>query len=120
MKEVWYALNRQESISVIEKPSSSLKLTFFSVQDIQSLGSLDDCQQLFVPPGARIKRTAVDRTGDAHTRYTYEFETKGLHIMLTAIANRGEVYVTAASTTRKRWATAKGYLTESVYSFRLG
>ena len=90
------------------------------MQDIQSLGSLDDCQQLFVPPGARILRAAVDRTGDAQTCYTYEFETRKLHIMLTAIANRGEVYVTAATTSRKRWASAKDYLTESVYSFRLG
>ena len=46
--------DRKESISVIQKPASSLKLTFFQVKDIDDLGSLEECEELFVPKSVSL------------------------------------------------------------------
>ncbi|XP_074292764.1 uncharacterized protein LOC141619644 [Silene latifolia] len=95
-----------EVLSVIIKPSNSLKLTFLEAQDISNLGSLKEAAKLFIPGGARLytaRTIKIKEDEGFRTYYFYEFGRDGQHVALVAAVNRGKAVVAGATAPQSRW-----------------
>ncbi|KAK9735390.1 hypothetical protein RND81_04G203200 [Saponaria officinalis] len=95
-----------EVVSVITKPSNSLKITFLEAQDISSLGSLKEAAKLFIPGGARLysaRTIKIKEDEGFRTYYFYEFGRDGQHVALVAAVNRGKAIVAGATAPQSRW-----------------
>ncbi|KAH9603988.1 hypothetical protein KSS87_023591 [Heliosperma pusillum] len=116
-----------EVLSVIIKPSNSLKITFLErqrheymitlvkyvflglqAQDISNLGSLKDAAKLFIPGGARLftaRTIKIKEDEGFRTYYFYEFGRDGQHVALVAAVNRGKAVVAGATAPQSKWAS---------------
>ncbi|KAL9233279.1 hypothetical protein vseg_008300 [Gypsophila vaccaria] len=95
-----------EVVSVITKPSNSLKITFLEAQDIRSLGSLKEAAKLFIPGGARLysaRTIKIKEDEGFRTYYFYEFGRDGQRVALVAAVNRGKAIVAGATAPQSRW-----------------
>ncbi|CAG7872276.1 unnamed protein product [Brassica rapa] len=95
-----------EVVSVVIRPSNSLKITFLEAKDISELGSLKEAARIFVPAGAatiysartiKVKEEEGFRQSiflfifGCRNYYLYEFGRDEERIALVAAVNRGRV-----------------------------
>ncbi|XP_021742451.1 uncharacterized protein LOC110708588 [Chenopodium quinoa] len=95
-----------EVVSVIIKPSNSLKITFLEAQDITDIGSLKEAAKIFIPGGSSLysARTIKIKEEDGYrTYYFYEFGRDEQHVALVAAVNGGKAFVAGATAPQSKW-----------------
>ncbi|CAM6099364.1 unnamed protein product [Calypogeia fissa] len=98
--------DRDEVLSIVIKPASKLRLSFYETKDITDFGSIKEAAPNFVPPGARLVSARIINSKASRvprTYYMYEFLAKGMHFMLLAGVSKGNVFVLGASTPQSKW-----------------
>lgn len=114
--------DRQEVLSVVVRPTTSLKLSFFEVKDVTDFGSITEASKILLPPGARVLASRqYSNTPEkvARNYYLYEFIAQGMHVALGAAVAKGQVYVVGATTPEEQWRAAASRLRTSVKAFSL-
>ncbi|CAF2012251.1 unnamed protein product [Brassica oleracea var. botrytis] len=107
-----------EVVSVVIRPSNSLKITFLEAKDISELGSLKEAARIFVPAGAATiysARTIKVKEEEGFRQliflfifgcrnyYLYEFGRDEERIALVAAVNRGRVFIAGAAAPESKW-----------------
>ncbi|KAF9606558.1 hypothetical protein IFM89_026618 [Coptis chinensis] len=95
-----------EVLSVVTRPSTSLKITFLEANDITELGSLKGASKFFVPGGATLYSARTIKIKEAEslrTFYYYEFGIQEQHIAIVAAVNRGKAYIAGATAPQSNW-----------------
>ncbi|KAJ0253801.1 Tagatose-6-phosphate ketose/aldose isomerase [Hirschfeldia incana] len=95
-----------EVVSVVIRPSNSLKITFLEAKDISALGSLKEAARIFVPGAATIysARTIKVKEEEGYRNYyLYEFGRDEERIALVAAVNRGRVFIAGAAAPESKW-----------------
>lgn len=120
-------------ISVVVRNASGIRPSLIQVNDVTSFGDAAEAAKLLVPRGSTLlaantfqvelppRATAVGVVEiPPKTYYRYEFTTpNGLHVFMTAAAQRGRIYVCGASTAAARWDQVGADLRAAAESFRL-
>ncbi|RID59651.1 hypothetical protein BRARA_F02867 [Brassica rapa] len=95
-----------EVVSVVIRPSNSLKITFLEAKDISELGSLKEAARIFVPGAATIysaRTIKVKEEEGFRNYYLYEFGRDEERIALVAAVNRGRVFIAGAAAPESKW-----------------
>ncbi|KAJ4900686.1 Mog1/PsbP/DUF1795-like photosystem II reaction center PsbP family protein [Raphanus sativus] len=95
-----------EVVSVVIRPSNSLKITFLEAKDISALGSLKEAARIFVPGAATIysaRTIKVKEEEGFRNYYLYEFGRDEERIALVAAVNRGRVFIAGAAAPESKW-----------------
>ncbi|KAF3591108.1 hypothetical protein DY000_02025885 [Brassica cretica] len=118
-----------EVVSVVIRPSNSLKITFLEAKDIAELGSLKEAARIFVPGSlkhmhlgkshtvpqrfillvqSRLRKKKVSGKSPfelySHQNYyLYEFGRDEERIALVAAVNRGRVFIAGAAAPESKW-----------------
>ncbi|CAA7044938.1 unnamed protein product [Microthlaspi erraticum] len=95
-----------EVLSVVIRPSNSLKITFLEANDISQLGSLKEAARIFVPGAATIysaRTIKVKEEEGFRNYYLYEFGRDEERIALVAACNRGRVFIAGAAAPESKW-----------------
>ncbi|CAH8355627.1 unnamed protein product [Eruca vesicaria subsp. sativa] len=95
-----------EVVSVVIRPSNSLKITFLEAKDISELGSLKEAARIFVPGAATIysaRTIKVKEDEGFRNYYLYEFGRDEERIALVAAVNRGRVFIAGAAAPESKW-----------------
>ncbi|KAJ4969493.1 hypothetical protein NE237_016194 [Protea cynaroides] len=95
-----------EVLSVVIRPSNSLKITFLEAKDITDLGSLKDTAKLFVPGRAALysaRTIKIKEEEGFRTYYFYEFGVDEQHFAVVAAVNSGKVYIAGAAAPHSKW-----------------
>ncbi|KAG6393154.1 hypothetical protein SASPL_147389 [Salvia splendens] len=95
-----------EVLSVVIRPSNSLKITFLEAQDIADLGSLKDAAKIFVPVGATLysARTFKIKEEDGYRNYYfYEFGGDEQRVAIVAAVNSGKAIIAGATAPERIW-----------------
>ncbi|KAF8105494.1 hypothetical protein N665_0157s0074 [Sinapis alba] len=95
-----------EVVSVVIRPSNSLKITFLEAKDISALGSLKEAARIFVPGAATIysaRTIKVKEEEGFRNYYLYEFGRDDERIALVAAVNRGRVFIAGAAAPESKW-----------------
>uniref|UniRef100_A0A7R9Y295 PsbP C-terminal domain-containing protein n=1 Tax=Prasinoderma coloniale TaxID=156133 RepID=A0A7R9Y295_9VIRI len=109
------------AVSVAVKAAQDMKLTLLTVKKMSDLGAVDDKDtvSLFVPPDARLVAPPSSDELSGREAYRYEFLARGRHVLLTAIARRGDVWVMAATADEQSWDEVRDALENTSYSFKV-
>ncbi|KAL1536047.1 hypothetical protein AAHA92_28757 [Salvia divinorum] len=95
-----------EVLSVVIRPSNSLKITFLEAQDIADLGSLKEAAKIFVPVGATLysARTFKIKEEEGYRNYYfYEFGGDEQRIALVAAVSSGKAIIAGATAPERKW-----------------
>ncbi|KAH0923538.1 hypothetical protein HID58_023556 [Brassica napus] len=109
-----------EVVSVVIRPSNSLKITFLEAKDISELGSLKEAARIFVPGSLNHMRLGKSFTvrqrfillvqsrlrkkkDSGKNYYLYEFGRDEERIALVAAVNRGRVFIAGAAAPESKW-----------------
>ncbi|KNA23625.1 hypothetical protein SOVF_023410 [Spinacia oleracea] len=95
-----------EVVSVIIKPSNSLKITFLEAQDITDLGSLKEAAKIFIPGGSSLysaRTIKIKEDEGFRTYYFYEFGRDEQRVALVAAVSGGKAFVAGATSPESRW-----------------
>ncbi|KAL6278674.1 hypothetical protein ACE6H2_022275 [Prunus campanulata] len=113
-----------EVVSVVIRPSNSLKITFLEAKDITDLGSLKEAAKIFIPVGSTVysARTikikeeegfrilkifpdtcCLNAVTHFRTYYFYEFGIQEQHAALVAAVNGGKTYIAGATAPQSKW-----------------
>ncbi|CAK7340787.1 unnamed protein product [Dovyalis caffra] len=95
-----------EVLSVVVRPSNSLKITFLEAKDITDLGSLKEASKIFVPGGSTLysaRTLKVKEEEGYRTYYFYEFGRDEEHVALVAAVNSGKAIVAGATAPQSKW-----------------
>ncbi|KAL0890786.1 hypothetical protein Bca101_014769 [Brassica carinata] len=115
-----------EVVSVVIRPSNSLKITFLEAKDISELGSLKEAARIFVPgslnhlhlgrplavlPLKSFRSSCIFGSGHgllisstaSRNYYLYEFGRDEERIALVAAVNRGRVFIAGAAAPESKW-----------------
>ncbi|KAI8462903.1 MAG: hypothetical protein J3K34DRAFT_527409 [Monoraphidium minutum] len=130
----WESPDGAVSISVLVRRAQTIQRTILQVADVSQWGSVEEVSKLMVPRGARLVGSA-EIAEPRETRetplgvveipprsyYLYEFTTPtGLHVAMSAAAQRGNVYVCGVSASGPEgWEAARGAAARVVRSFRI-
>ncbi|GIL62739.1 hypothetical protein Vafri_16921 [Volvox africanus] len=121
-------------LSVIVRNAQSIRPSILQVTDLSIFGGLEEAAKLLLPRGSRVlsastlqvvlppKQTALGSVElPPKSYYRYEFTTtNGLHVVMTAAAMKGKVFVCGGSTSAGAgWETYGAVLREATESFRL-
>ncbi|GBF97279.1 hypothetical protein Rsub_09970 [Raphidocelis subcapitata] len=129
----WESPGGGVSISVLTQRAQTIKRTVLQVSDLAQYGPADEVAKLLLPRGAALLASAsieeARRSRDTplgvveippRTYYLYEFTTpQGLHVVMSAAAQRGTVYVAGVSAAAGSWDEAKDAAARVVRSFRI-
>ncbi|XP_018508092.1 uncharacterized protein LOC103874540 isoform X1 [Brassica rapa] len=100
-----------EVVSVVIRPSNSLKITFLEAKDISELGSLKEAARIFVPASTQAgaatiysaRTIKVKEEEGFRNYYLYEFGRDEERIALVAAVNRGRVFIAGAAAPESKW-----------------
>lgn len=95
-----------EVLSVIIRPTNSLKLTFLEAKDITDLGSLKAAAKIFVPGGSNLhsaRTIKIKEEEGLRTYYFYEFSRDEQHVALVAAVNSGKAIIAGATAPQSKW-----------------
>ncbi|KAM1051937.1 hypothetical protein TB1_032756 [Malus domestica] len=95
-----------EVVSVVIRPSNSLKITFLEAKDITDLGSLKEAAKIFIPVGSTVYSARAIRIKEEEgfrTYYFYEFGVQEQHAALVAAVNGGKTYIAGATAPQSKW-----------------
>ncbi|CAN6575616.1 unnamed protein product [Malus baccata var. baccata] len=95
-----------EVVSVVIRPSNSLKITFLEAKDITDLGSLKEAAKIFVPVGSTVysaRAIKIKEEEGFRTYYFYEFGIQQQHAALVAAVNGGKTYIAGATAPESKW-----------------
>ncbi|GLC37149.1 hypothetical protein PLESTM_000548000 [Pleodorina starrii] len=121
-------------LSVVVRNAQNLRPSLLQVTDLSVFGGLEEVAKLLLPRGSRVlsasnlqvvlppKQTALGPVEvPPKNYYRYEFTTNnGLHVVMTAAAMKGKVFVCGGSTSAGTgWETYGAALREATESFRL-
>ncbi|XP_016649606.1 PREDICTED: uncharacterized protein LOC103344681 isoform X2 [Prunus mume] len=97
---------RYEVVSVVIRPSNSLKITFLEAKDITDLGSLKEAAKIFIPVGSTVysaRTIKIKEEEGFRTYYFYEFGIQEQHAALVAAVNGGKTYIAGATAPQSKW-----------------
>ncbi|GIL78087.1 hypothetical protein Vretimale_7490 [Volvox reticuliferus] len=121
-------------LSVIVRNAQSIRPSILQVTDLSVFGGLEEAAKLLLPRGSRVlsastlqvvlppKQTALGPVElPPKNYYRYEFTTtSGLHVVMTAAAMKGKVFVCGGSTSAGTgWEKYGAVLREATESFHL-
>ncbi|VVA12753.1 Hypothetical predicted protein [Prunus dulcis] len=95
-----------EVVSVVIRPSNSLKITFLEAKDITDLGSLKEAAKIFIPVGSTVysaRTIKIKEEEGFRTYYFYEFGIQEQHAALVAAVNGGKTYIAGATAPQLKW-----------------
>ncbi|XP_008246519.1 PREDICTED: uncharacterized protein LOC103344681 isoform X1 [Prunus mume] len=95
-----------EVVSVVIRPSNSLKITFLEAKDITDLGSLKEAAKIFIPVGSTVysaRTIKIKEEEGFRTYYFYEFGIQEQHAALVAAVNGGKTYIAGATAPQSKW-----------------
>lgn len=109
------------AVSVATKPAQDMRLVLFTVKSMADLGEPGDKEvaSLFVPPDAKLVAAPTADELSGRLAYRYEFTARGRHVLLTAIARRGDIWVMAATADEARWGDYEDELRATTRSFKV-
>ncbi|PIA39320.1 hypothetical protein AQUCO_02600044v1 [Aquilegia coerulea] len=111
-----------EVLSVVNRPSTSLKITFLEANDITELGSLKGASKFFVPGGATIysaRSIKIKEAEGLRTYYFYEFGIEEQHVAIVAGVSRGKAYIAGATAPHSKWEEDGARLRSAAISLTL-
>eukprot|EP00249_Psilotum_nudum_P000315 c11405_g1_i1 orf=511-1359(-) len=110
--------DRSEILSVVIRPASQLKLSFFETKDITDIGSIKEAANIFVPAGAKLCVAHTIKSADSpRTYYFFEFLSQQTHIAMEAAASGGKVFVVGAIAPQSKWKDDGKMLRSAAFSF---
>ncbi|CAN1783958.1 hypothetical protein LINPERHAP1_LOCUS16441 [Linum perenne] len=95
-----------EVVSVVIRPTNSLKITFLEAQDVSDLGTLKEAAKIFVPVGSTLfsaRTIKIKEEEGLRTYYFYEFGRYDQHVALMAAVNSGKAIIAGAAAPREKW-----------------
>ncbi|EFJ34512.1 hypothetical protein SELMODRAFT_405914 [Selaginella moellendorffii] len=109
----------EEFVSVVIRRASQLKATFFEAKSITDLGKVDDIAKLFLPVGARLTAASSVTSEAQRVYYLYEYLAGSKHVIVSAAAQSGRIFVAAATAPQSRWKKDGRFLSSAAASFYL-
>ncbi|CAN1783961.1 hypothetical protein LINPERHAP1_LOCUS16441 [Linum perenne] len=86
-----------EVVSVVIRPTNSLKITFLEAQDVSDLGTLKEAAKIFVPVGSTLfSARTIKIKEEEGLRYDQ-------HVALMAAVNSGKAIIAGAAAPREKW-----------------
>lgn len=95
-----------EVLSVVIRPSNSLKITFLEAKDVSDLGSLKEAAKIFIPGGSTLysaRTIKIKEDEGFRNYYFYEFGRDEQRVALVAAVNSGKAIIAGAAAPESRW-----------------
>ncbi|KAL3682024.1 hypothetical protein R1sor_000046 [Riccia sorocarpa] len=111
-----------EVLSVVIKPASQMRLSFFEAMDVKDFGTIREAAPKFVPGGAKLVAAKIINSTKSRvprTYYMYEFLAKDKHVALSAGVAGGRVFVLGATVPESKWKEAGDKMRSAALSFYL-